>query len=91
MIEKTKGVIWKYFGAMMMEKKDGAMAVSYTRLLGCILFFACLGIWLVATFKTQIEGAPPIDVPDGMLYTLWGLIGIKGGKDMAKALKGPVA
>ena len=84
----TKGTIWKYFGAMMMEDKNGQQAMSYTRCLGLVLFLACLCIWLMATFMTAEKGAPPMDVPPGMLTTLYGLIGIKGAKDVAGAFKG---
>jgi len=94
----TKGGIWKYMGAMLMEPKgpDGEQAVSYTRVLGVILFFCCLAIWITKTFVAgDVAPGPdgtitPVigDVPDGMLYTLWGLIGIKGAKDVAVGLKG---
>lgn len=78
MVDKTKHTIWKYLGAMMMEEKDGHQAVSYTRTLGVVLFACCLVAWMV-------KGG---DLPDMMVYTLWGLIGIKGAKDVAKGLKG---
>lgn len=82
---KAKGAIWKYFGAMMMEEKGGQQAVSFSRMLGVILFFCCLAVWLVKAFSmSEVVG----DVPNGMLYTLWGLIGIKGAKDVAKGFKG---
>ena len=70
----TKGTVWKYFGAMMMEQKNGSQAVSYTRTLGLILFGICVSMW---------TGLIAGEVPDSMIYTLWGLIGIKGGKDIA--------
>ena len=82
---------WKYLGAMFMEAKgpDGEQAVSFTRLLGLILFIACLGIWL-----GNFAGSPDengvcafFDVPQGMLYTLWWLIGVKGAKDFAIGLR----
>ena len=87
-VQEKPNTWWKYLGAMMMEEKAGHMAVSYTRTLGLILFFACLAIWCVATFMTQEAGKLAIDVPQNMIYTLWGLIGIKGGKDIAKAFNG---
>ena len=86
-MDGTKATVWKYFGAMMMETKDGKQAVSYTRTLGLVLFFACLIIWGASTFMAGAEDGTQYDVPQGMLYTLWGLIGIKGGKDIATAFK----
>lgn len=97
-VDATKKGFWKYLGAMMMEPKgpDGEQAVSYTRTLGVVLFVCCLVIWIAKTFlaptPTPGEDGAVIqlvgDVPDGMLYTLWGLIGIKGAKDVAVGLKG---
>ena len=74
--------LWKYFGAIFMEEKSGHQAVSYTRVLGFVLFLASLPMW----YGLGGAGADGHDVPQTMLYTLWGLIGIKGGKDIAKAL-----
>lgn len=76
---------WKYLGAMFMETKNGYLAVSFTRLLGLILFIVCLGIWTTAYFVDPNESGTCVtwDIPDGMLYTLWWLLGIKGVKDFA--------
>lgn len=77
-----KKTFWKYLGAMFMEKKDGVQAVSFTRVLASILFIACLVKW---------SGVLPVDmstVPPEMVHTLWGLIGIKGLKSTAEAIKG---
>lgn len=76
--------VWKYMGAMMTEKKDGVMAVSFTRTLGVILFFTCTGLWVAGTVAPGSVG----EVPGAAVHTLWGLIGIKGAKDVAKAVKG---
>lgn len=90
-VDATKFTFWKYLGATFMEPKgpNGEQAVSFTRLLGVVLFLACLGIWLAKAFMGPgPDGAETaLDVPDGMLYTLWGLIGIKGAKDVAVGLK----
>lgn len=77
LVSKAKHTIWKYLGAMMMEEKDGHQAVSFTRTLGLCLFGMCACKW-------GFGG----EVADSMLTTLWGLIGIKGAKDVAKAIKG---
>ena len=75
---------WKYLGAMFMEPKgpDGEQAVSFTRFLAIILFIACLFIWIVGVFSGR-----PLPISDGMLFTLWGLLGIKGAKDVAVGLR----
>ena len=78
-VTTTKKSIWKYFGAMMMEEKDGQQAVSFTRVLGVILFVQALWVW--SGFSSQA------DIPDSQLFTLWGLIGIKGVKDLALGFK----
>lgn len=83
-ITKTKRGIWKYFGAMMTEKKDGVQAMSYTRTLGLILFIACLFMW----FGVGGHGETGADVPESMLHTLWVLLGIKGLKDVGVAVSG---
>lgn len=76
MVAGAKRGMWRYFGAMMMEQKDGIQAVSYTRTLGLILFGMCAYKWSMG-----------IDVVESMLMTLWGLIGIKGAKDVAAAFR----
>ena len=62
--------------AMMMEEKNGVQAVSYSRTLGLVLFGFALYKWGMNT-----------DLAEGALYTLWGLIGIKGAKDVAAQFK----
>lgn len=81
---QMKTIIWKYLGAMFMEAKgpNGEQAVSFTRFLGFILFVTCLCIWVVGTLTDE-----PLVIQDGMLYTLWGLLGIKGAKDVAIGLR----
>jgi hypothetical protein len=75
-VEKMKGGIWRYFGAMMMEEKAGIQAVSFTRTLAVLLFGQCLYKW-----------GMDADIAPTMMHTLWGLIGIKGLKDGLGALK----
>jgi len=83
--------IWKYLGAMFMEPKgpNGEQAVSFTRLLGLILFITCLGVWVMNYFAEPLPDGTCVvwDIPDGMLYTLWWLIGIKGAKDFAQGFR----
>lgn len=65
MIE-VRVTIWKYFGAMFMEQKDGQLAVSFHRMLGLIMFVWCLAQWSFGE-----------EVPEHAVYTLWMLIGLK--------------
>ena len=81
---KKTSLTWKYLGSMMMEKKDGHMAASFTRVLGVVLFFICCVLWTIGSIWPGSVGT----VPAAMVTTLWGLIGIKGAKDVAKAVKG---
>lgn len=73
---------WKLWGSMWMEQKGTCWALSLHRVLGTLLFAVCLWLWLA-------EYA----VPDAMVYTLWGLLGINGAKSLStqaiKALKVP--
>lgn len=87
-VSKFRFAVWKYLGAMFMEPKgpNGEQAVSFTRFLAIILFVCCLMIWLTGALAGDAESAE-IYVPEGMLYTLWGLVGIKGARDVAIGLK----
>ena len=85
MVTGKSGKFWKYLGAMMTEPKGGTgeQAASFTRVLGIVLFACCLAIWLFQALGCQ---GTAIIVPEGMLWTLWGLIGIKGARDVAQGL-----
>jgi hypothetical protein len=80
--QAKKSALWRYFVAMMTEKKAGVMAASFTRVLGITTFVGCTVMWVL---EGAGVGSGP---PDMMVYTFWGLAGIKGAKDTAKALKG---
>jgi len=85
----ARHAIWKYLGAMMMERKVGGMAASFTRVLAISLFIPCLVIWILKAVQGDVvDGVMVGGVPDDMLHTLWVLIGIKGAKDVAKGVKG---
>lgn len=75
--------IWRAFTAMITERKDGVMAISFTRLLGAITFFAWLTLEIL--FATGVTETAPTTTMVGILASL---IGIKGFKDGMKALKG---
>lgn len=76
-LQKVKTGVWKYFGSMFMEQKRGKEAVSLHRVIAAILFVACMVLWHM----------PERAVPDTMIYTLWGLLGINGVHKAAGALK----
>lgn len=63
---------WKFVGAMWMEEKGGTWAFSLNRVLGTVTFVVCLYLWLTA-----------YEIPDGLVYTMWGMLGINGGKSLA--------
>ena len=77
---KNANPFWRYFGAMLSETKDGKQAVSYTRVLGLILFLLALWMW-----SGRLGGSG--EVPESMLYTLWGLIGVKSARDITSIIK----
>ncbi len=81
--------VWKYFGAIFMDTKNGHQALSFHKVLGLILFFTCIGVWLAGgthlspeveldLIKEGIElpsrfGKPPVS----MMTTLYALLGLK--------------
>jgi fatty acid desaturase len=69
--------LWQFFGSMFMEQKNGSQAVSLHRVLAAVLFFACMILWFWVDR----------DVPQSMLYTLWGLLGINGASKVAGVFK----
>lgn len=83
-MEKLRGGLWKYFGAMIMETKEGQQALSLTRLLAIALFVVMVLMWTgVIPFPGEAK-----DVPMSMVGTFGALIGIKGLKSAVEAYKG---
>ena len=96
--------LWKFVGALFMENKDGIQAVSMTKLLTLTTYAACLWLWLgfsggevapevqAALEAAKVEVPKALQgaqvVPDAMLYTLWGLLGIGGTAKVAGIFKG---
>jgi len=78
-----KELIKKYFLAMFLEKKDGEYAISFTRVLGSLAFVACMIGWVMELVKAGT-------VNENLVWTLWGLIGIKGAQTVSTVLKTPV-
>jgi hypothetical protein len=60
-----------------MEPKEGQQAVSHHRLLALITYVICMFFWLIF---------PEKQIPDPLLYTLWGLLGINGGTKVLSML-----
>ena len=105
-VTKTKKSIWKYFGAMFMEKKDGDYAVSFTRLLALICFGMLLWKWSGLTGSvnpeimevlTDAEIDIPMalkvagEVPETLMVTFWGLLGGKTAESIFAIWKGKKA
>ncbi len=76
-VQLTKRSLWRYFGAMFMEKKDGVQAVSLTRILALVCFGYLSHLWLAGT-----------PIPDTLLYTFWGLLGGKTAESVFSIWKG---
>jgi len=74
-----KHYLWVFFGAMFMETKDGKQAISLTRIMTVILFASLMWKW-------GGYAATP-DVPEYMMYTFWGLIGVNGTKSVTATIK----
>jgi len=72
----TRQTIWRFFGALFMEAKDGVQAVSLNRVLSLGTYIAAMVMWLGDKA-----------VPDSMLYTLWALLGINGAAKVASVIK----
>jgi len=98
LVTATKHQAWKWLGALVMEPKsdgngDTAMAVSLSKLqkllslaMAIALFITMLVMW-VAKPEAVVETASVTDpIPDSMLYTLWGLLGIAGVNQIASAV-----
>jgi len=91
-VEGTRHNTWKFFGAIFMSEKKGEQAVSFHKLLGFVLFCFCAYKWMwpiaidpaiAEALKNAALDVPATlkaasDVPDSMLYTLWGLLGLNG-------------
>lgn len=99
----TKKKIWKYFGSMFMEKKDGEQAISLTRLLALVCFIMLIWKWsgvtgdVDASVKVALEAAKidvPIalksasQIPDTLLYTFWALLSGKTAESVIAIWKG---
>jgi predicted anti-sigma-YlaC factor YlaD len=80
---KSPTKIWQLFGAMMTEDKAGHQAVSFTRVLAIALLSLAVLMWLGVVGPHQDTG----EVPQTLLTTLWGLIGMKAAKDVIAGVR----
>ena len=95
---------WQFLGALVMETKDGKQAVSLNRVLTITTYIAFMHLVLghageIAPDVKAALDAAKIDVPkalqaaagvpDALLYTLWGMLGITGGTKLISVIKGP--
>jgi len=91
--DATRLNLWKFFGALFMEEKNGVQAVSLNKVLALTTYCACMWLWLGARGEVAPEVQAAMDaaklnvpralqsaaaIPDAMLYTLWALLGING-------------
>jgi len=83
LVKATKHSVWKYFGAMFMEEKNGEMAVSWTRFLGILTFAAWFVLIILQALKIS-----EIEVPTELTIGMGSFAGIKGIKDFGLAIKG---
>ncbi len=80
MTERQKNLAWKWLGSMFMEEKNGQQAMSLTRALTVALMAQAMWIW------AGVSEQP--DLPDGMLWVLCGLLGVKSVNTAVGAIKG---
>lgn len=69
---------WRFVGALVMESKNGVQAISLQRLLTLATYAVCLWFWL----------RPVAALPDTLLYTLWGMLGISGATKVVGQVRG---
>ena len=86
----TKHQSWKWIGALVMTPKTNAagethLAVSLTKgqklmslVMAVFLFTTMLVMWIVKPEMITETHAVTDPIPDSMLYTLWGLLGLTG-------------
>ncbi len=79
-VKATKHSIWKYFGAMFMERKNGYTAVSLTRLLALVSFVVLN--YMLLTGKLDSQWA---------VYTFFGLVTGKTAESVMAIWKGKKA
>ena len=78
----TKHHAWKWIGALFMEpKSDGngktVLAASLTKVLTLAMFAGLMTYWWVS----------PDKVPDSMVQTMWGLLGMKSVQMVGNAIR----
>ena len=94
----TKYQAWKWVGSMFMETKtdpatgEQHLAMGLTRIMALALFVAMMVLWLTKTEivdSTQVPGLKVLldPIPNSMLYTLGGLLGLKGVNTVTDAVK----
>lgn len=62
--------LWRLFGALCMEDKNGVQAVSLHRIFALVLGSVAVGWWTIT---------PERPMPSELLYSVWGVFGITGG------------
>jgi len=98
--DATKHQAWKWLGALIMTTKTNAegekhLAVSLTKLqklvsiiMGVVLFVVMIILWVVKPEAVAETATVTDPIPNSMLYTLWGLLGLQGVNMAAGAYYG---
>jgi len=98
--DATKHQAWKWLGALVMSTKENAqgekhLAVSLTKvqklvsiIMGVVLFVVMVVLWVVKPEAVAETATVTDPIPDSMLYTLWGLLGLQGVNMAAGAYYG---
>lgn len=73
-------LLWKFFGAMILERKEGERALSLTRVLTLICFLCIVSIWMGVPFL-------PTEVPEPMMEIFYVLLGGKTVESVAAIIK----
>lgn len=79
MVEKVKKSLWRYFGAMFLERKNGVLAVSLGRL-----------VFLGLLVHAEVIWAGGKDIPSGMLTVLCVLLAYVTGSKVIDKVKAKV-
>jgi hypothetical protein len=102
MTQQTKQAMkhhaWKWVGSLVMDLKTDSngkthLAVSLSKLqkllslvMAVALFVTMLFMWTLRSEVVADAGTVTDPIPDSMLYTLWGLLGLTGANQFASAL-----
>jgi len=91
--EKAGQQFWRWIGAAFMEAKvnprtgERHLAVGLTRIMALAMFVALMIMWLTRPEMLNDVGTVTDPVPNSMLCTFWGLLGLKGVNVISNSIK----